>query len=60
MGNEWGMSGDDDADGGDGGDDGGDDGEQFHTLVNAYTCCHKVYIPCGENSCCYYYLYLYY
>ena len=29
-----------------------DDGDcaQFHTLVDAYTCCHKLYTPCGENS----------
>ena len=38
---------DDDDDNDDDVDD--DDGAQFHTLVNAYTCCHKVYIPCGET-----------
>ena len=31
-------------------DDDGDDCAQFHTLVDAYTCCHKLYTPCGENS----------
>ena len=33
-------------------DDDGDDCAQFHTLVDAYTCCHKLYTPCGENSWC--------